>query len=108
MSGKGRVATPARAGPTALASPKRLQCPPAVARVSPDGDSTASAVSGDELLLEWVQLPTNNSPAFFSPRCAHAMTVLSDPAPGPAAAFPTSVLVTGGCDESQYFPAEEV
>ena len=61
------------------------------------------------LVLEWVNITADcrypGTTPLFTPRCAHAMTLL----PGtPASGLPSTVGVVGGCNELSYFHAEEV
>ncbi len=74
--------------------------------------SSASADATMGPLLQWVNLTKEcknaDSIEHFTPRCAHAMTVMPSSIPGLAASFPTTVALMGGCNEAEYSPAEKV
>ena len=96
---------------TANASPKRVERGKAGVEAAAGGDDRADA--GEQLLLQWIDVSKackqrDGVPA-FTPRCAHAMALLSTPSAAPeAAGFPSTLALIGGCNESEYFPAEEV
>lgn len=84
-------------------------------RAGADGDSVGARSGEDELLMEWVSLTPECSrregAPEFTKRCAHGLAALGSGSgsshPGGAGGGVT-IAVVGGCNETEYFPAEDV
>lgn len=110
MSGRKKAAAAAPRAESTAAAAATVSARRSKSGKTTHGGADDSTGSDDELLLEWVDVTkavgSRVGGPQFSPRCAHAMTHL--PGAGEGGPLAATVAIIGGCNEAEYFPAEEV